>query len=369
MKKTEERAQQQTESLAEAAAWLARLEDPDFSREDHAQWLAWVETDPEHARAFDSIVSCSSRLDELSGRLRGLPFPAAAELRSDTYDAQAPISEYVYRESKRRQYMRGPWLWYGTAAAVALVSMTVHVLTGTSITPGDGHPYSYATAESQHETAQLEDGSTIQIGADSTVTVSFSRQQRTLILDKGEALFNVRKEADRPFVVVAGNGTITAVGTEFNVRRDSDRVVVTVTEGSVTVSQRDEPAVATGAAFAATSDGRRNKSATLGMGEQVTYDSEGLADVSATDPSIATSWKEGRLQYLREPMRFVVAGVNRYSSTDIVIADSEVGGLLFTGTVFDGQTEEWLEGLEKVLPIEVAYVGDNTILLKKAKNR
>jgi len=54
---------------------------------------------------------------------------------------------------------------------------------------------------------------------------NFTRSRRSVILGRGEALFEVAHDSARPFVVIAGNGSITAVGTTFDVRKDADRVV------------------------------------------------------------------------------------------------------------------------------------------------
>jgi len=151
------------------------------------------------------------------------------------------------------------------------------------------------------------------------------------------------------------------------VRRDSDRVVVTVTEGTVEVAPQTESSLALPDADSLAFAGQPDNSARLAVGEQLVLDSSGLSGITITDPAIATSWKDGRLQYLREPLSSVISGVNRYSDLNIVIADSELNDLLFTGTIFNGHTIEWLEGVSTVLPVQVQFVGNRTALLKSRK--
>ncbi len=351
--------------ITEAAEWLVQIDDPGCSEDQYGQWRAWVEQNPAHERAFDDVVACSARLGELREELAEIRLPTDGELASDNYDATVSVEQWSAQQPRKRKD-RQPYLVAAalTAVAFGLVVYAITEMAG----PFDGsQPHRFATVESQHQEAQLEDGSIIEIGADSALTVSYSREQRTVVLEEGEALFHVASDVNRPFVVVAGTGTITAIGTEFNIRRDSDRVVVTVVEGSVTVRQQSETMHGGHANIGNEIDVSRPATARLEIGQQVSYDAAGLTGAVVTDPDVVTSWQQGRLQYLREPLRFVITGVNRYSDTKIVIADTELENLLFTGTVFDGQTDEWLEGLANILPVEVNYIGDSTVILRKAK--
>ena len=185
------------------------------------------------------------------------------------------------------------------------------------------------------------------------------------MLDRGEALFHVAHDRQRPFVVVAGRGAITAIGTAFNVRRDDDRVVVSVTEGKVTVAQQRafSPRREIAAAFSASKV--PPVSATLARGQQVAYDGRGeLGAVQRADPEIATSWRDGRLQYRNEPLKYVVIDINRYSRRQIMLGDRSAEELVFTGTVFQDQIDEWLRGLEDIFPVQVVQTDNDHIFLR-----
>jgi ferric-dicitrate binding protein FerR (iron transport regulator) len=56
-------------------------------------------------------------------------------------------------------------------------------------------------------------------------------------LGAGEALFDVAKDPDRPFIVQVGDRQIRALGTSFVVRREKDQLAVTLVEGKVAVTQ------------------------------------------------------------------------------------------------------------------------------------
>src|SRR5262249_30896593 len=124
---------------------------------------------------------------------------------------------------------------------------------------------------------------------------------------------NVAREISRPFVVLAANGMITAVGTAFDVRRDSGRVVVTVAEGAVEVAPR------TPTAFPVTRDSKPNDlsrwvPAHLAPGQQISYSENGEAPpIKQPDPAMASAWREGKLRFHRESLKYVVSVLNRYS--------------------------------------------------------
>lgn len=68
-----------------------------------------------------------------------------------------------------------------------------------------------------------------------SIAVRYARGERRVELKSGTALFEVAKEAARPFVVEADGATVRALGTRFEVRREDGPVGVTLLEGSVEV--------------------------------------------------------------------------------------------------------------------------------------
>jgi transmembrane sensor len=78
------------------------------------------------------------------------------------------------------------------------------------------------------------------------------------------------------------------------------------------------------------------------------------------------AWKHHHLEYLRVPLKIVIPSVNVHSKKPIVLADDEVGNLLFSGTVFDDQVTDWLRALTIALPV-VVIEGDDRIVITLRK--
>ena len=93
----------------------------------------------------------------------------------------------------------------------------------------------YATEIGERRSITLADGSTVDLNARSRVRIEFSKKERRVDLLDGQALFQVTKDKNRPFIVSSGDATVRAVGTQFDVYRRTNSTTVTVLEGRVAV--------------------------------------------------------------------------------------------------------------------------------------
>lgn len=206
-------------------------------------------------------------------------------------------------------------------------------------------PLRYQTGFGQIRRIRLRDGSTVVLGAETALTVSLTRQRRSIHLVRGEAWFRVTHRPDWPFVVNAGRGTITDLGTAFVVDRDARRVEVTVTEGRVQIALSHlirTPRLS----------GVRLEPVRLHRGQRFSYGVDAIGNVRAVDPHMALSWTSGELEFSDEPLRDVLANVSRYAPQPIVVSPA-AGRLRLSTLVFSRHVAEWLDGLSQVLPVIV----------------
>jgi transmembrane sensor len=186
----------------QAAQWAVRTGDPAFA--DWDGFTAWLEADPAHARAYESVtaaVADAADLVELAG-------PA----NDDVPEAAAP---------PRR-------MWRSVAAVAALA------LVGTAwLLHGERRDlYTVQTAMGETRSVILDAGTSIELAGGSAV--QFDRKDhRFARLDHGQALFTVRHDEAHPFAVDVGDAKVVDVGTVFDVRHDADGVSVAVSEGAV----------------------------------------------------------------------------------------------------------------------------------------
>jgi transmembrane sensor len=122
----------------------------------------------------------------------------------------------------------------------------------------------------------------VTLNTDSAIRTNFNDKLRRIDLLRGEALFDVTKDAARPFVVVAGEVRVRAVGTSFTVRaRDNGQVNVLVREGVVEVSR-----------------GPRGQPLRLAAGTATRVDSAGefrATPVAVDAVDRAMAWRQGQI--------------------------------------------------------------------------
>jgi len=350
-----------TDRWAEALTWhhtLCETEEKELTSTLAREWGHWY-ADPENQRTFDDV----SRLLADHGAYLKRPRPSSAELEADRYDLSVPIAKWrkpraPHVTRKRRVSAGNRWRWLSGGFAVAAAAIAVLILWPMRFWSGTGPsgPVVYQTSVGELKHVQLRDGSTIVLGGRTQLSVAFSAQRRSVKLGEGQAWFKVAHRQHWPFVVAAGDGTITDVGTAFLVTRDSDRVVVTVTEGTVEVTAGLPTRPTLG-----TEQGVAPRPVLIPIrvtrGEQLAFSDNGtLSPVEQTDTRAATAWTRGRLTFDDQPLRYVVDTVDRYSSRHITVSPS-AGALRFSGIVFDGEIGDWLRGLEKIFPVMVEQRG------------
>ncbi len=311
--------------LEEAADWVDRL--GELTGPERRQLDAWLAASPVHAVAFNRMH-----------RMLSDPALIAAA------DQAAPAAPIPLRPAPRPA-RRGFTLSHGLIAA-SLVGL---IAVGASLTarpPASGlseAPLVLATEIGARSDYGLSDRSVVHLNADSRLSVRYSPAVRDLTLEKGDAMFDVAKNHDRPFVVTAGATTVTAVGTSFEVDRVGEATEVHVFEGVVRVASRDAPArVVRRGEWLLVSDTRQ---------------SAGLFV-----PDAAQTWRSDWLVAEQTPLKFVLARLNRYSPDQIVVRDAALGELKVTGRFRLSRPSDALAMISALLGVEASRGGQHIYL-------
>jgi transmembrane sensor len=169
----------------------------------------------------------------------------------------------------------------------------------------------------------LADGSVVNLNTDSRIRVLFTKAQRTIHLERGEALFDVAKDAGRPFIVYAGDTLVKAVGTSFSVLRLADAPVqVLVREGVVEVDRGQVAPVRLAANMRAVAPIAANFATPAPIR---------VAAMAPVEIDRAVAWREGRIAFEGETLDQAVKDFARYSDTRIVIDDPSIAHEEVTG--------------------------------------
>lgn len=306
-----------------AAEWLARRDSAAWTSADEAALSLWLNAATAHRVAFLRLLAAWNESDRLkalgAGHPQGVAPPpgrlnAAASTRHEQMlQALRPRRPHTLTMPRRR----GVMALAATVAAAALL-FGLHWRT-----PAPVDASSHRTALGQVRTLSLHDGSHVILASNSAIDVRLSEHARNISLRQGEAIFEVAKDASRPFTVSAHGYHAVAVGTRFSVRQDSNDLRVVVTEGTV----RLEPA--------ATADAPSAHASTLlpaGSVALVQHNGVLVRNLPLTEAMQMLDWRNGLLVFRDTPLADVAAEFNRYNARKLVIADATAGELRIGGS-------------------------------------
>lgn len=150
----------------------------------------------------------------------------------------------------------------------------------------------------------LPDGTKAILNAATSLTypAEFHGSERLVHLT-GEAYFEVAKNKNMPFRVVAGNQTIEVLGTHFNINayQDEASVKTTLLEGSVKVTSGDQFAM-------------------IVPGEQAVTNAVKAGDIfkHTVDVDKETAWKNGLFSFENEDIKTIMRQVSRWYDVKVV---------------------------------------------------
>jgi len=184
----------------------------------------WIAADKRHGE----LVATLDRSTRLAGTVPAVDVEAALRRVKSRFGEPELIAFPV--RSARREYA------FRIAAGVMLLvgATLIWQAARSRSSPPPSPAKSYATATGQLDSFTLPDSTRIILGPGSRLLVAagYGGKARRVELD-GQALFEVRHDARRPFAVRTGGADIEDLGTSFAVRADAEGVEVVVALGSV----------------------------------------------------------------------------------------------------------------------------------------
>jgi transmembrane sensor len=329
----------------QAAAWADTLRDNSDPVIQQA-FDAWRNEDPAHVAAFERIdrayAAARAVLSNPQQQLTAIENEILARAAADT----------------RRGRLR---IAYGMAASLMVAAIAVVTVTGGSWEElqylKDRARYAlagdtlYRTAVGERLAVTLDDGSVLTLNTDSRALVQYQHGTRGVNLMRGQALFEVAKDPQHPFVVTAGNRKVTALGTAFDVRYTGEQLAVTLIEGRVAVES-------------ATASSATSERTELAPGDQL------LAAASQAQPMVkranvkrAISWRDGQVIFDNDPLQSAVAEINRYGKRTVVLTDERLNGMRVSGAFNTSDTGVFIDMLTVYLPVKVVQITEAEIVL------
>jgi transmembrane sensor len=332
-----------------AATWIARRERDDWSGDDQVQLDAWINASTDNRVAWLRVSAAwqqTSRLRSLTTSAAHGTVPARDNIHMPFFDSGGTAGMPSPTSSGKvphRTHVRARALAGAVVLAVAAIAAWYVLRVGPS----------YQTEIGALQAVSLTDGSKVTLDTNTRIHVDVTQTERRVDLEQGEAYFEVAKDLARPFVVIAGDKRIVAVGTQFSVRNERGEVRVIVTEGSVQVERGTGDTTRHMMQLQAGSIARAGPDAVL-VEEQPISELEQLL-----------SWRTGHLSFDDSPLADAVAEFNRYNTRKIVILDPAVAAIRIGGNFRATNIDAFVRLIASDFPITVTPQGQEIVLAGK----
>lgn len=323
-----------------AARWFARLQSDDASPQDRRDFQLWLDADAANAAAWREIGSTWEAMALLESD------PAMAALRAEALG--------VADRHPRRISRRTLGLTAASFAALALAGGLVgrRWLTTHEAPAAEADEPVFTTGVGERSTFRLADNSVVTLSTDSAVRVNRWEKERRLTLVRGQAFFQVAKDPARPFVVVAGDKQVTAVGTAFDVRMEPGKLSVTLVEGRVRI---------------AGSSPTGQRKVEMSAGSRFVAAEPADWTIAPVDTVKESAWLQGRLVFDGEPLSAVVAEMNRFSERKISVADPVLAATPVSGVFKTGQVDAFAAALKTYGLADIGQADESRIELVRPR--
>lgn len=335
-------------TIHQASTWYARLHAPDCGNAERAAFQRWLETDPCHAQAYESVRAAASLISD-----KWASDPRMAALAAEALGRSADVdTEELARDESTG---RGSFFKYSRHIAAAVFCIGI----GLFFTTFQNHnalDHARVEVHENHEMTRkrvdLSDGSAVYLDVGAKIHATMTLSERRLELETGRALFDVAHDKTRPFSVSAVGSKVVALGTRFQVElREQERAVnVILAEGSVAVSDIS---------------GAKAWRVILTPGQKLKIDSQlnSHSKINVNADAL-TSWSKGLLVFDGMPLVNVLEEFNRYTQTRVVLGDNTLATIPIAGNfIAGGDSSEFVETLTAILPLRSVRTGANEIVL------
>lgn len=242
---------------------------------------------------------------------------------------------------RKKTVIRKLYSWYSVAAAILLIPILIASVLWISDIKTRGYADEGSMISTLHApqgariSFSLPDGTEGWLNSGSSIEyqIPFSKNRNVELV--GEAWFSVTHDQEHPFEIQAGTSRIKVLGTKFNLSAypDENYVEVVLEEGAVNFSTTES-----------------KTGITMKPSERLIYKSDSI-NLTITDPSKYSAWKEGKLVFRGDSMAEVARRLERWYNIEVVLADKELEEYIIRGTFEDDSLEDVLKYLAMTSPI------------------
>lgn len=318
----------------EAINWKIRLTSGEATSADHQQFEQWQTKSLAHEDAWHQVNTFWKDVEQLSEP--HIPGQTRLPMETGQESHRVGTSSRILEDNSFKRW--GP----AVAATIAIVSVIVVSLVNFPRWTAD-----FSTDVAEYRTVTLPDGSRIKLNSYTALNTNYTEQSREIELLMGEALFVVKPNPERAFLVRSGQGLTKAVGTQFTVKRDGSTTQVSVLEGIVEVQHS-----------------MLTKSSTLQKEMVVSYNqTQGLHSSPAANMEVITAWLQGHLIFDHTPLSEAITQINQHRTGKIVLLNDELADHRLNGIFRLEALDDVILAIEETTPANIMRVTPYLLLL------
>lgn len=298
---------------SEAAHWFNLRRSGDMTIADEDRFHAWLDQSDAHGDAYRRVTRA---------------WTVAGTIAPEDVEPGAAESEPLAVPAPARRWRR----YLALAASLLLVfAASWSVYRPEPPQFAEAQLQKFSTGVGQTTTLTLPDGSVVTLDSETEIRLRQARNERRIDLVGGRAFFRVATDPSRPFIVTAGGKSVRAIGTAFAVSFEHGNMVVTLAEGRVRVKN---------------GTGGPGSGTDMVPGGQLSIGADHNWTLRRVDVEKETSWTEGRLIFMRDPLSEAVAEMNRYSARKLVFRDGKIPDREVVGVFEAGDVDNFVKAME-----------------------
>lgn len=196
----------------------------------------------------------------------------------------------------------------------------------------------------------LPDGTCVWLNIGSTLTCETPFTDKREIKLTGEALFEVTKDKEHPFIVHSGDVQVKVYGTRFcvNAYPVNNNLKIALLEGKVSLQAGGQETF-------------------LKPGELASYDKQTKAlHIEPADINFETCWANNSFTFNAKPLDYICKYLERWYNVNITLTP-EIARTCYTFTITDEPLETILQIMARINPIQYSFEENREVIISDVK--
>lgn len=212
----------------------------------------------------------------------------------------------------------------------------------------------YVTSNEKKSNIILPDDSIVDLDIKSQIDVNYYSSKRQITFSNGKALFSVKSDKKRPFIITAGNTTIEVIGTKFEVVNLNNITTISVIEGIVKI----------GHIFNKDKDSKTIS--LLKKGEKLSINNQGkVLELGKTIVKNIATWKDDLIVFNKTSLHEAMKAFERYTNKKSKFETTEIAHFEITGSFSTKDLDKFLNALPLIYPLKIEKSKENIKFFEK----